>query len=416
MNYKKGQFMEKDKRTVREMFVPDRSKKVFIIFTAAFLGAVLLVGIIFGTVGIVKNSCSVMKYKGIHVTEGVANYLATSYKYDFMSMLKRQGIDSYDSYYFWQSETKDGKTWGEILAESTEEYIKRVVIGSYLFDKNTRLSKDDKAVIEKAVSEVLQYRAYGDVNDFNEMAEKMGFTYRDFKSAAEILYKYEMAEAVIFGYDGSALSSGLFSAECDEYYESAYSRVKLMFIRTEGDYAIDPDTGKQVYSEFSEDRKAEIQGQIERIKTLIYNAENELMAEWMDEDLFDQYVSKEFGDWNPQANREGYYFSYESSYSQEFALDAPKIVELALSMEVGDYAECEVDIGVCFIYKCELVDKAYQKDAFNHFFEDFYFNASDYLFSSSVDVYIPDVTVKEKYDADAIVLLPYNDDLTVKFG
>lgn len=408
--------MEKDKKTVGDIISFERSKKVFIIFTAAFLGMVLLVGIIFGIVSIVRNSGAVIKYNGVYVSEGVANYLVSSYKYDFMSTLIRQGVDCYDSSYFWQSEAEDGKTWGEILSENTEKYLKQVVVGSYLFDRNTRLSKDDKAVIEKAVNEVLEYRAGADVDTFNDMAEKMGFTYRDFKDAAEMLYKYEMAETVIFGYDGTSLSSGLFSAECDEYYESAYSRVKLMFIRTEGDYAIDPDTGKQVYSEFDDDRKAEIQNYIERIRTLIYNTEHELAAEWIDEELFDQYTSKEFGDWNPQANRSGYYFSSESSYSREFALDSPELVKLALSMDVGDYAECEVDIGVCFIYKCDLVDGAYKNNALDHFFEDFYSCASSYLYSNSVNVYLPSVTVKETYNANAVVSIPYNSELAVKFG
>lgn len=408
--------MEKYKRIIGGISSPERSKKVFIIFTAAFLGTILLVGIIFGTIGIVRNSRTVMKYKGVYVYEGVASYLASSYKYDFMSALTRNGIDCYDSVYFWQSQAEDGKTWGEVLSQNTEEYIKQVIVGSYLFDKNTRLSKSDKEVIKKAIDEVLEFRADGDVSTFNDMAEKMGFTYSDFKDAVEILYKYEMAKTVIFGYDGTALSSGLFPAECDEYYENAYSRVKLMFIRTEGEYATDPDTGKQVYSEFDDGRKAEIQSQIEYIRTLIHNTENELAAEWIDEELFDQYVSKDFGDWNPQANRDGYYFSSESSYSKEFALDAPEVVELALSMEVGDYAECEVDIGVCFIYKCNLVDRAYEKDAFDHFFNDFYSLASNYVYSASVDVYLPDVTVKEKYDASAVVSMPYNANLTVKFG
>ena len=408
--------MGKDKKILSAVSSLDRSKKIFIIFTAAFLGCVMLVGIIFGTVAIAKNSASVMKYKGIYVSDGVANYLTASFKYDFMSALTRNGVNCYDSDYFWQSETDDGQKWGDVLAENTEKYLRRVVVGSYLFDKNTRLTKDDKKVIEKAISEVLDYRAGTDVDTFDTMAKGMGFTYRDFKRAAEMLYKYAMAETVIFGYDGTALSSGLFSDECDGYYESAYSRVKLMFIRTEGDYATDPDTGKQVYSEFDDGKKAEIQGKIEEIRTLIYNTENELEAAWIDEEMFDYYVSKEFGDWNPAANRGGYYFSSESSYSREFADDASEVVSLALSMDVGDYAECEVDIGVCFIYKCTLEDQAYKNTELDHFFSDFYSCASNYVYSASLDVYLDDVTVKSGYDRNAVISIPYNHDLAVKFG
>lgn len=408
--------MKKDVKTEETVLSSERSKRVFIIFSAAFLGIVLLVGIIFGAIGIARNNGSVMIYKGIYLKDGVASYLAASFKYDFMSTLKRSGVDCYDSDYFWQSETEDGKTWGEVLADNTEKYIQRVLVGSYLFDKNTRLTKEDKAVIDKAVNEVLEYRADSDVDTFNEMAERMGFTYRDFKKAAELLYKYEMAQTVIFGYDGASLSSGLFSEQCDAYFESAYSRVKLMFVRTEGEYATDPETNEQIYSEFDDDRKAEIQGLIEEIRTLINNTENDLTADGMSEDGFDWYVSEKFSDWNPKSNRDGYYFSSDSSYSREFALDASEVVKLALSIEEGQYAECEVDIGVCFIYKAELEPKAYEDDGLKHFFEDFYSCAADYVYSESVDVYLSDVKVKERYDKEAIIDIPYNQELSVKFG
>ena len=131
----------------------ERSKRVFLIFTAAFLGCILLVGVIFGAIGIAKNTSAVMKYKNVYLNDGVASYLATSYKYDFMSSLTRIGVECYDSEYFWESEAEDGKTWGEVLAESTQKYLGRVIVGSYLFDKNTRLTKNDKAAIEKAVDE-----------------------------------------------------------------------------------------------------------------------------------------------------------------------------------------------------------------------------------------------------------------------
>ena len=407
--------MEKNKKTKVSLSSSERSKRVFLIFTSAFLGCILLVGIIFGAIGIAKNTSAVMKYKNVYLGDGVASYLATSYKYDMMSSLTRMGIECYDSEYFWGSESEDGKTWGEVLAESTEKYLGRVIVGSYLFDRNARLTKNDKAVIEKAVDEVIAYRADGSVDTFNEMAKDMGFTYRDFKKAVEMLYKYEMAESVIFGYDGAALKSGGFALECEAYFEEAYSRVKLMFIRTEGEYATDPETGKQVYSEYDEATKAKIQEKIEYIRTLIYNTENDLVAEGMNEETFDWYIQNDHPTGTAN-DTEGYYFSSESSYSQEFAMDAPEVVRLALSMDVGHYAECEVDIGVCFIYKCETEAGAYDRIGLAHFFGDFYEKASSYVYSASLDAYLEGVTVKEKYNADAVITKPYNQKLNVKFG
>lgn len=409
--------MKNDQKSKAQMTSAERSKRVFVKFSAVFLSCVLLVGVIFGAIGIVRNVRAVVKYKGIYLNEGVVNYLASSYKYDFMSALTRSGVEAYDSPLFWQSTSEDGVKWADALADGTERYIRRVVVGSYLFDKNTRLNSNDKAVISKAIEEVVSYRAEGSTKKFDEIGAEMGFTYKDFQKAAELLYKYEMAEAVIFGYDGSALESGGFTAECSEFFESAYSHVKLLIIRTDGELVTD-ETGKQTVSEYDDDKRAEVLSDIEEIRALIDNPSGDVDNYVMNEEAFDWYINKyKTGTVN---DTEGYYFSYSassaSSYSKEFAKDAPEVVKLAVSMGIGHYAECELEFGVCFIYKCPLEENAYTRIALSHFFEDFYENASTYVYSKSVDVYIGDVTVKEKYDRNAVVTKPYNQMLAVKFG
>lgn len=406
--------MKNNEKSREPLSSEQKSKRLFVIATAAFLCLVLTVGIIFGAVGIVRGQRSVMRYKGIYLQDGVANYLAATYKYDFMSSLKRGGVDSYDSHYFWDSESTDGRTWGEVLTENTEKYLKRVIVGSYLFDRNTRLNKSDKEIIAKAIDEVIEYRADGSVEKFNEMAEEMGFTYRDFVKAAELMYKYEMAEAVIFGYDGSALKSGGFSAECNEYFESSYSRVMLLIIRTDGELVTDPVTGKEELSEYDEATRAKVEADIAEVRTLIYNWENDVFDRQMSEEAFAWYINEySTGTIN---DTEGYYFSAESSYSLEFGEDAPEVVKLALSTKIGHYTECELDIGVCFIYRRPLESGAYSRISLSHFFEDFYVNASSYIYSKSVDAYLSSVTVSAKYNKSAVVTKPYNHELYVKFG
>ena len=406
--------MKNNNKSKTPLSTEQKSKRVFLVFSSVFLSIVLIVCTVFGAIGISKGRNAVMKYKGISLKEGVSNYIAASYKYDFMSALNRSGVECYDSPYFWQSEAEEGKTWGEVLAENTEKYIKRVIVGSYLFDRNTRLSKNDKAVIEKAVKEVLDFRAAGSVDLFNEMGKEMGFAYSDFKTAAELLYKYEMAESVIFGYDGAALESGGFSAECNEYFESSYAKVMLLIIRTDGELIVDSETGKEVLSEYDDTTRAKVLADIEEVRRLIYNAENDVFDEQMSDEAFAWYIDKyKTGTVN---DTEGYYFSDSSSYSLEFAEDAPEVVRLALTTEVGHFSECELDIGVCFIYRRPLESGAYTRIGLSHFFEDFYVNASSYIYSKSLDAYLQDVTVKDRYDANAVVTRPYNHELAVKFG
>ena len=387
----------------------EKSKKVFLIFTAIFLGCVLILGSVFAVIGIVKNHNAVMKYKGITAKDGVVNYISASYKYDYMSTLRKSGINCTDTEAFWQSKTAEGRTYADILKENTEKYIKSVLVGSYLFDQNTRLTKNDKAAIKKSVTEVLEYRAGGDVAKFNEIGESMGFSYKDFEKAATLLYKSEMAETVIFGYEGSALSSGNFITECDSYFENNYARVKLMIIRTDGDLAIDPDTGKQVLREYSEEEKAAAIAKIDNIRELI-------ATEQMNESAFDWHIANEYSTGTVNDTL-GYYFSDKSSYSVQFAQQSNSdVVKLALTTPIGEYAEAELDIGVCFLLRCPLEEGAYGRISLSHFFEDFYKNAAPYIYTELIEVYLSDVTVKDGYDADAVISQPYNYELTIKFG
>ena len=386
-----------------------KSKRVFLIFTAIFLGIVLLFGIVIGTVNIIRESRSVMSYKGIYMYEGVANYLAASYKYTFKATLTKLGINGADTESFWARNAGGGRTYGDVLAENTERYLKSVLVGSYMFDRNTRLTKDDKKIIENSVAEVLDHKAGGDIDTFNEIAEPMGFDYDDFERAAELLYKFEMAKTVIFGYDAVALQSGLFDEQCDVYYKENYSRVRLLIIRTDGEWATDPDTGEKVLDEYDEDEKAEVLAKIQDIREKIADGR-------MNETAFIWHIQNEYP--TDQVNDErGYYFSASSAYSHNFANEGARdVVRLALSSKVGEYSECELDIGVCFIYKCELEEGAYSSYVLERFFDDFYINAAPSIYLDSLTSYFTDVKVKDTYNSKAVITLPYNYQLGVSFS
>ena len=284
-----------------------------------------------------------------------------------------------------------------------------MLVGSYLFDRNTKLTKNDKEVIANSVAEVLEHKAGGDVDKFNEIGEPMGFTYKDFERAAELIYKFEMAKTVIFGYDAAALETGLFDAQCDEYYRENYVRVRLLVIRTDGEWATDPDTGKQVLDEYDEEQKAEALAKIRDIREKIADGR-------MNETAFIWHIQNEYP--TDQVNDErGYYFSASSAYSHNFANEGGRdIVKLALSGRVGEYTECELDIGTCFIYKCDLEDGAYSSYVLERFFEDFYINAAPSIYLDSLTTYFSDVKIKDKYDFDAVVTRPYNYQLGVSFS
>ena len=405
--------MKEEKQTRGEgKPIPVQSKRLIIIFTAVFVGIVLLFGIVLGTVSIIKSRRALISYKGVYIDEGVASYLAATAKYEFMSVvLAASGTEPYDDSLFWNDYPDGGEnSYGELLASYVEEYVKRVAVGSYLFDKATGLTKDDKTKIRTAVREVLDLKANNDEDYFNELAEPMGFDYSDFEKAAELIYKYELAKTVIFGFDGASLASGGFAKECNDFL-STYTRVKLLFIRTEDGYVTDPETGKEELVDYDETKQAQVREHIDRISTLIENIRTD-GDEQMSESAFDSFISEE-SEWDKMNVAGGYYLAPTSSHTSSLAKVYPEVVAEAYAMNIGEYREVTTKWGVCFIYKCELESGAYAKSTNEAFFSDFYTDASSYLYTRELEAAFDGVKVKDAfYDID-IETLPYNYIFTV---
>ncbi len=404
----------------------EKSKRLLLIFTSVFLGIVLLFGIVLVTVVTVRNAGAVMSYNGSVIDEGVANYLAASYKYEYIKQLNSNGISASDSERFWSSTDNDtGRTYGELLTESTEEYIKTVLVGSYLFDKNTSMSSEDKETVKRSTQEILDYKANGSKSEFNEMSKPSGFDYSDFEKAMTMLYKYSMAKSVIFGYDGTTLKDDEFSAECNEFLDM-YTHVKLLFVRTDyeyevgddGKYVIDSETNEYKKIYYDDEKKAEIQAFIDRTDREIYNYENNTDdgVGQMSVERFTDYIRK----YDAKNADSGYYFSPTSSYTLQFVtegyavlddgieiISGKEIVDNAFDMEMGEYRKIRVDIGVCYIYKYECTDGDYADGGMEHFFGDFYSDAADYIFANYISVLSDKVDVKKKFEKIDFLKLPY---------
>ncbi len=392
------------------------SKRLFIIFTSVFMSLVLLFGAVFGTVTIVRNSRAVLKYKNTLMPEGVARYLAASYKYDYLAM--REGVDKSDTASFWSSMASGGMTYGDILTERTDKYLKAVLVGSYLFDKNTSLSESDKAKIDNYVDEIVTYRADGSREKFNELAEPCGFDLDDFRRAMEMIYKYETAKTVIFGFDGYSLSQGGYTTECENYLEG-YTHVKLMFIRTDEQYVMDNETGKLVSVELSAEQVAAQYAKIEHIRELIANASYEGTSGTggaeMTPSYFENYAREELRFFGSGETAVDYYFRLGTSFTGWYLTaegdvdsgNGTKIVNKSLEIGIGEYAEIETDFGACFIYRDEVERGAYSQSTYEDFFSDFYSKLSDHIYERELLVYIEDVTEKKKYSRLDFIGTPY---------
>ena len=378
------------------------------------LALVLLLGGALVTVGIINEASSVVSYNGVYVSRGVASYLASTYKYDHIKSLNKTVTDGTlvdDSMYFWNTEISEGVTYGDELALATENYIRGVVIGSYLFDSLSSLSSAEREYIESSVNEVLDYKAGGNESIFNEECADMGFNFSDFRAATEMMYKASMLKSELYGLEGSYLKQGGDSEGVEEFL-GQYSHVKLLFVRLLDDYVLGED-GEPAYEgdsyvmrELSEAEYNDRMSDIAHIRDMIEGYENDGDMQMSPESFylyqekylpFDDYIST------------GYYFAPTASYTVAFAEEvSDELVREIFDMEINSYSEITYGNVTCFIYKYAPEPYAYNSSELATFFGDFFTDCSNYLYTKLLDANKHLVNVKDAYYEIDVLALPYN--------
>lgn len=401
-----------------------RTARIAIIFASVFLSLVLLFGAVIGTVTIVRNSRAVVKYGGLLIDEGVASYLAATHKRAFMTSLG----EAYDTEDFWSRPYDKGRgTNGEALIRSTEEYIRGIAVGAYLFDRYTSLGGAERDKLDRATREILEFKADGDEKRFNELSAPMGFDYDDFCTATELIYKAAQAKLVIYGEEGAALKSSSMLSECERYY-GEYKRVKILYIPTkedilrdsEGELELDSE-GRYVTDYFTLEEQLSRLADITRIRKLIKGYEEDL-DEQISPEFFDSMQEKY--NYSSYYNKSGYYFAHGSEYTARFAEESSRllpdgyreafhkcmeaVIYNAFNMSEGQYVEIEGDYGVCFVYCDDRAAGAYMSPDYDDFFHDFYSDGADHLFADSVEKLAGDVVLKDGYYAIDPITIPYN--------
>ena len=393
------------------------TKKIIPIILAAILALILVFGVVLGVITMVREMTAVVSYNGITINKGVASYLAASFKHTYLRYLAQSGVNAYDGRAFWISESEDGRTYGELFKTECETYIRNVAVGAYLFERNAVISPVARKWIDENVREVLDFKAGGSEKKFNEEAAKMGFTYADFVTATELLYKAENAMASIYGVDGSVLASSSNISVCEEFLKE-YAHVKLLFIRTDDKFVLDEngnrvtEGGRDKLEELSLDEKAERRNDIADISLAIDN-----VASGGDGQMSSVYFNSFYKKYNddPQHSASGYYLSPYSEYTTVFADMYLDVVERSLKLEVGGYDKATVDEdgdgdidAYIFISREAVTPFAYTSSTYEEFFEDFYVDAAAYHYERESATLSTDVNVKPDYYDIDVVALPAN--------
>lgn len=401
--------------------------KIPLFIIAAFLAVALLFGIISTTVVLSRESKAVFTYQGAMVDEGMYAYFALAYKGTFLA---EQGYSSaYDTpVFFRQVDEKTGKTYAKLFREGLDTHVKSLLLASYLYDRTLSLSKADQQEIQEGVDMI----ASEGKKAFNELGKEYGFDYKSLQKCAEMIYKTSKIYSL---YSSNASSNATNSTEADRFYEENYAEVYLLFIRTEtvfcyddaGNRLIDEETGFDAVRTLSaaeyEKRTADILSLREGIEAL-HNGENGAITSVTIFDMLKTY----YVDDSKERAENGYFLSAGEPYTKDLSPSIPKVVDTALALEVGDFAEVVITaedyttnvqgapfVGSCFIYRAPLTSGAYTVDEFGDMFTAFYSGVGQYTLLTLLESLLPEVESGKRYGLTDPSEIPYLYQYVIRF-
>ena len=307
---------------------------------------------------------AVMEYGTIEVDNEMYSFWLSYFKKELMAEYNIGG--ELDTEKFWQSEFKDGLSYGEYFAQIADERIKAKVVAANMYDSFGQ-NLPDYAVedINNYISELVDFVGDGSKKTFNEIAAQYGTDYDAIKRVAICDYKAELLFNLVYGADGSYITD----EEKEKYYKENYSRVKVIFINTKSE-----ELGE---SELDEKNKM-----IEKLDLIF--------EESVSDERFDSLMSIYSEDSASAYYENGFYLSPLSDYPIEAVTGA------ALSIDVGECKKVESDYGVHYVFKLELDDKAYENEDNSDWFDSFTYDASLELFDSFVKEKTNEVLINEK--------------------
>lgn len=403
----------------------NHTKRIVITFVSVLLAAVMLFGMIIGIVSCSNRAGHAVRLENIGMSEGVANYFVTEFKADYITKLKKAGVNVIDNAAFWASPyinvESSKSTQGDYLKLYVENSIRTVLANTYIFDKYSSLTSDDKNNIAIAVNEMLTYRAGGSKEEFNTQTEQYGFDYSDFKKGIEMLYKSSVAATRIFGKNGENAVN--FPEFCDEFFMGSdklegYTRAKIVFIRTEDTFVFDEngkkkqdENGNDIMRDLTAEEIEQRQAHIKRFESCIEgfkeNAATPIAKEVFDEEAAKVYKYNE----NLTETYTDYYLLSGSAFTTEFGEKFPEVVEKAMSLQIGEVGAVEYGssmaegdddtgsfVGRVYIYRVETDEGAYQRTDGVGFFSDFNSLAASALYSRWSGEYAAQVALLSKWE------------------
>ena len=209
-----------------------------------------------------------------------------------------------------------------------------------------------------------------------------------------------------------------------------YSRVKLLFVRSENTFATDEngnrilENGSYLMRDLTENELAERAELIAELDGIIDGSDPNVR---ITEEYFEQKI-KDHGEGEDDKTGSGYYFSISSAYTAAFAADvSADVVKNALEMKNGELRKVEGEFGtsddygdytfrgVCYLYKCSVESGVYTDTSEDGFFFDFYSDAADFLYARMLEDMREDTVFTGKLTEDEIIEISYDSELFPRF-
>ena len=373
-----------------------KQNKTLVLVISILLALVVLLLAVLGTVSLVRSSRAVYSYRGQIVDRGEYAYFASVYKNQFMRECVERGVVGVaDTSFFWSRvDQKSGKTYGEAYLAGLDTYVRTLLIAADLYDSSIGMDKVQRKEFRATVSAVLEDRADGDKRAFDRETAIYGFTFSDFEDAALLEYKRARLFRVLASDATETVAS--MTQLCDEFYEMQYSRVKMIFIRTEdvfcydeeGNRLTDEQTGEDMTRTLTAEEKLAREADIALLRDAIAKREGGEDGA-MTTVMFDLFADRYERDGDSSYKATGYYFATGEQFTKEMQEAFGDIVNNALQMQDGEYRVIDCDTqyfqGSCVLYATANEDGAYSEGTLSTMFSDFYSGAAQYYVLKNVE-------------------------------
>lgn len=388
--------LEAEAREARRTKKASREKKTkeggrgFIIFVAVFLILLVLLVAALGIVSAIRHSNTVFSLDGMRMDKEVAAFFVSMYRADYTAAMRQQGKNP-DAAGFFDELAEDGRTNREVFCELASSYLKEILVASYIFDSVRELEDEEEREIERVVGEVLEYKADGSEERFNELASEFGFDYDSFCDAVKMYYKALSSFAVLYGAEGALISQN--ETVCGSYLQE-YTHVSMIVVRTETKLITDGE-GRDYNITLTESEKAAKQALIAEMDAAMTAYKNDEDGK-MTVAAFENWLASSTDSGRDWVNT-GYYFHENAEMTKEFSDAFPGVVEAAYAMPMYSFDSLYTDIEIMvddevrtervkiYLYKYPPERGAYAETSMKDvWFSDFFSDAAVYLFGEEV--------------------------------